>query len=402
MSQKPLWDQYRRQQSLCLRTANCTETSKMNLHLSSLVLIWLLTSCGAVTTEQNDSLTTPKGHVATQEAPTSGPRLLPDPTTDVQRSAQTPTPAVQTGAAATFPLLPELSDSTRAENATTGQQADVPMQPSTPATAAATPMETSSSTSIPTTLPPSTSIPTTLPPSTSIPTTLPPGTTASMSTQPTLITDVQPTAPSQTTPATTKRTLEDIIRPEKDGGRPKKEATKEANHSTVVAWVIGATLVLMMVSFLVIYIRKRKLNEQQITIKNWAGPSPFIEDGEDNGQIRQRSSNRISLSSFLPQSLSRKLSLLPETDEEMEDINPGTTFGDRREGAPSDQQGAGRDVEGRTGAAANAPEAKTTNGVAEKETCVRAASPTTTVGDLMAVSLTDDFPANGVGETAQG
>ncbi|XP_056905562.1 mucin-2 isoform X2 [Takifugu flavidus] len=401
MSQKPLWDQYRRQQSLW--TANCTETTKMNLHLSSLVLIWLLTPCGAVTTEQNVSLTTPKGRVATQEAHTSGPRLLlPDPTTDEQRSAQTLTPAVQTGAAATFPPLPELSDSTRAENATTGQQADVPMQPGTPATAATTPMETSSSTSIPTTLPPSTSIPTTLPPSTSIPTTLPPGTTASMSTQPTIIRDVQPTAPSQTTPATTKRTLKDI-RPEEDGGRPKKEATKEANHSTVVAWVIGATLFLMMVSFLVIYIRKRKLNEQQITIKNWAGPSPFIEDGEDNGQIRWRPSNRISLSSFLPQSLSRRLSLLPETDEEMEDINPGTTFGDRREGAPSDQQGAGRDVEGSAGAAADAPEAKTTNGVAEKENCVRAASPTTTApGDLMAVSLTDDFPANGVGETAQG
>lgn len=214
--------------------------------------------------------------------------------------------------------------------------------------------------------------------------------------------DVQPTAPSQTTPATTKRTPL-VIRPEEKGGRLKKEATKEANHGTVVAGVIGGTLVLMMVSFLVIYMKKRKLNEQQITIKNWAGPSPFIENGEDSSQMRRQSSNRISLSSFLPHSLSRRLSLLPEADEEMEEINPGTTFGDRREEASSDQQGAERDVEESTGAAADAPGAKPTNGVAEKnENGVRATSPTTTAGDLTAVSLTDDFPANGVGEAAQG
>lgn len=358
----------------------------MDLNLWSLVLIWLLRSSGAVTTQQDHGLATPDGHATTQEAPTSGPRLLPpDDTTQVQPSAQTPAPAARTGAAPTAPLSPELSNTTRAENATTGQQADVSMQPSDPATAAATPMETSSST----------------PP----PTAPPPGTTAFASTQPTEITDARPTAPSQTTAATTKRTPEDILGPGGGGGRPKTEATKKANHGTVVAGVVGGTLVLMMVSFLVIYVKKRKLNEQQVTTKNWAGPSPFIEDGEDSGQVRLRSSNRISLSSFLPQSLSRRLSLLPEADEEMEDINPGTTFGDKREAAAaSDQQGAARQVEEGTGAAADAPEAKPTDGVAEKEeNGVRAASPTTTTpGALVAVSLADEAQANGVGETAQG
>lgn len=356
----------------------------MDPNLSSLLLIWLLTSCDAATTEQDDSVTTPIGHVTTQEAPTSGPRLLPpDHTSRAQRPAQTPAPAAPTGAAPTYPPSPELSNTTRAENATTRQQADVSMQPSPPATAWATAMETSSSASTPSTHPP--------------------GTAAVTSTQPRKTTDVRPTAPAQT-PATTKRTPGDILRPEGEGGRPKKEATKEGNHGTVVAGVIGGALVLMMVSFLFIYIKKRKLNEQQMTTTNWAGPSPFIERGDDSSQVRLRSSNRISLSSFLPQSLSRRLSLLPEADEEMEDIDPGTTFGDRREGASSAQQGAGRDVEGSTGAAAAAaPEAKTTNGVAAKEgNGVRAASPTSTPGDLMPVSLSDDHPANGVGETAQG
>ncbi|XP_038549686.1 uncharacterized serine-rich protein C215.13 [Micropterus salmoides] len=111
--------------------------------------------------------------------------------------------------------------------------------------------------------------------------------------------------------------------------KPKQETT----HSKAVAGLIGGALVLMMVGFLVIYIKKQKLQRQQITTTDWAGPSPFLEGGADNGQVTLRSSNRISLSSFLPLRLSKRLSLLPETDEELEDMTPGTTFGNKHQGS---------------------------------------------------------------------
>lgn len=85
----------------------------------------------------------------------------------------------------------------------------------------------------------------------------------------------------------------------------------------------------MVIGFLVIYIKKRKLQKQQISTTNWAGPTPFLESGADNGQVTLRSSNRISISSFLPQRLSKRLSLLPEVGEEMEDITVGSTFGEQ-------------------------------------------------------------------------
>lgn len=130
-----------------------------------------------------------------------------------------------------------------------------------------------------------------------------------------------------------------------------KKSVKVDGNGAVVAWVIGATLVLMMLSFLFIYIKKRKLKEQQITSKNWAGPSPFIENGEDSGQAKPHSSNRISLSSFLPLRASRRLSLLPEADEELEDVGPGSTFGDRQREASSAQQVAGGRVQEGSGSA---------------------------------------------------
>lgn len=83
----------------------------------------------------------------------------------------------------------------------------------------------------------------------------------------------------------------------------------------------------MMVGFIIIYVKKRKIKRQQISTKDWAGPSPFLDSRTDNGEVTLRSSNRISISSFLPQRLSRRLSLLPEEDQEMEDITEGTTFG---------------------------------------------------------------------------
>lgn len=192
-------------------------------------------------------------------------------------------------------------------------------------------------------------------------------------------------------------TTKDATKPQKKKAAPGKQASFESNHGVVVGWVVGGALVLMMLSFLLIYIRKRKLSEQQVTAKNWAGPSPFIENGQDDGQDGPRSSNRISLSSFLPQRMSRQLSLLPEAEEELEDIIPGSTFGDRHQEASSAQQGAGQEDPGREGGGAASPDVK--------EESVLAASPQTDTPaspGLEAVSLTDPLPPNGVGETAQG
>lgn len=101
------------------------------------------------------------------------------------------------------------------------------------------------------------------------------------------------------------------------------------NHGKIVAGIIGGALLLMMVGFILIYVKKRKIKREQILTKDWAGPSPFLDSRTDNGEVTLRSSNRISISSFLPQRLSRRLSLLPEEDQEMEDITEGTTFGDK-------------------------------------------------------------------------
>lgn len=104
-----------------------------------------------------------------------------------------------------------------------------------------------------------------------------------------------------------------------------KKMRNKTNHSKVVAGVIGGALSLMMVGFLVIYMKKHKLQKQQLITTDWAGPSPFLESDVD--KVIPRSSNRISLSSFLPQRLSKRLSLLPEKDEELQDMTPSATFG---------------------------------------------------------------------------
>lgn len=119
--------------------------------------------------------------------------------------------------------------------------------------------------------------------------------------------------------------------PKKKEFPPQNSSQKEANTGKIVAGIIGGVLVLMVVCFLVIYIKKWKLHKQQITTNDWAGPSPFINSGDDKSRVTLQSSNRISLSSFLPQRMSRKLSLLPEAGEELENINIGTTFGDHQE-----------------------------------------------------------------------
>ncbi|XP_013876668.1 endochitinase A [Austrofundulus limnaeus] len=121
---------------------------------------------------------------------------------------------------------------------------------------------------------------------------------------------------------------------------PEAMSGNQTNSSKIVAGIIGGTLCLMMVGFLVIYVKKNRLQKQQLTTTDWAGPSPFLESDNENAKITLRSSNRISLSSFLPQRLSKRLSLLPERDEELQDMTPTATFG-------------GKHLEGISGPAAN-------------------------------------------------
>ncbi|KAJ0063857.1 hypothetical protein NL108_012554 [Boleophthalmus pectinirostris] len=83
----------------------------------------------------------------------------------------------------------------------------------------------------------------------------------------------------------------------------------------------------MMVGFLVILYKKHKLKKHQIATTDWAGPTPFLETGsENNGHVTLRSANRISLTSFLPQRLSKRLSLLAESGEEMQEMTTSSTF----------------------------------------------------------------------------
>lgn len=112
-----------------------------------------------------------------------------------------------------------------------------------------------------------------------------------------------------------------------DAANDKAKPQQGSNHGNAVAGIIGGALLLMMVAFVGIYMKKRKMQKQQITTTDWAGPSPFLEAGGNGDQATRRSSNRISLNSFLPQRLSKRLSLLQETDEELEDMTPGITFG---------------------------------------------------------------------------
>lgn len=112
-----------------------------------------------------------------------------------------------------------------------------------------------------------------------------------------------------------------------------EESEKGVKHGKIVAGLIGGALLAMMIGFLLIMYKKHKLKKHQIATTEWAGPTPFLEagggGGVDNGQVRLRSASRISLTSFLPQRLSKRLSLLAESAEEMQDMQEmtvGTTF----------------------------------------------------------------------------
>lgn len=140
-----------------------------------------------------------------------------------------------------------------------------------------------------------------------------------------------PTDVYKTSPVTTKPQPINTSNPKKREIPAQNNSQNGGNHGKIVAGIIGGALLLMMVGFIFIYVKKRKIKRQQILTKDWAGPSPFLDSRTDNDEVILRSSNRISISSFLPQRLSRRLSLLPEEDQEMEDITEGTTFGGKHQ-----------------------------------------------------------------------
>lgn len=285
----------------------------MTPRLSTLALVWLLSlaPCGAMPTALHDPAT-PEASATTARGDRSA----------ATASAEGALTLSANGWTSSLPLtLPPLSSSTPAGGTTTGRS-DAMASPSMPTEAVTSPTTTPLvSTETRGAMSEATS---TTAAATSATTSPPVWTTVYVSTATTPNARSTSVGPPKATPPAVKTATSP---PRKRGN-----LVAGANHGVVVAWVIGGALLLMMLAFLVIYVKKRKLVEEQTTAKNWAGPSPFIEGGDCDAQEKPRPSNRISISSFLPQR--RKLSLLPEADEEMEDINPGTTFGDRRRAAP--------------------------------------------------------------------
>ncbi|XP_056296851.1 nascent polypeptide-associated complex subunit alpha, muscle-specific form-like [Pseudoliparis swirei] len=106
-------------------------------------------------------------------------------------------------------------------------------------------------------------------------------------------------------------------------------------HGKVVAGLIGGALLVMVVGFLLIYVKKRRLQKQQMETGDWAGPSPFLAGGASGPAAAARPSNRLSLAGFLR--LSRRLSALPETGEEFVMV---TTFGRKASSLPREDAGA--------------------------------------------------------------
>lgn len=161
-----------------------------------------------------------------------------------------------------------------------------------------------------------------------------------------------------TLPFATKKMPVRTTQAKKGKDPPVGNSKKLDSHATIVASIIGGALIMMIIGFIAIFVQKRKYKLQQVLTKDWAGPSPFLENNTENGHGNLTSSNRISVSSFLPQRLSRKLSLLPEEDQELDDIMPGTTFGGKREASFLDSEQAENSLEESNGTAAAAPEVK--------------------------------------------
>lgn len=195
---------------------------------------------------------------------------------------------------------------------------------------------------------------------------------AATSTIPDTSTSSHPVTPSSGSYKTTAGRTFTYISEAKDKD---KILGNQTNSGKVVGGVIGGALCLMMVGFLVIYIKKNRLQKQQLTATDWAGPSPFLESDNENGKVTLRTSNRISLSSFLPQRLSKRLSLLPERDEELQDMTPGATFGGKHLEGISGQSANGKNVQEQTGSVVVDSEEKNKGQCAEtSENCVSESS----------------------------
>lgn len=353
--------------------------------INVIISIWLLSLAGSstVTSGQNHSFNRLTTQDTSSSSPSEVPRLNTPSTTAHGNPAEEKTTTklpLQTGHTAATPtssLLSQVNSSTgvmstevqsKVTGSTTVSQATnstkpttVPLMLTNSTQSQSTGMTPTSqfrdgSTRPSTTPPQSTNLISTAPTSTkpekdpSASTSPAPGGDA---TQTTGITSV-----TKTIPTTKPKKVEDLSGKQTDS----KEG---ANHSKVVAGLIGGALVLMMVGFLVIYMKKRKIQQQQLTTTDWAGPSPFLEGGGDKEQVTLRSSNRISLSSFLPQRLSKRLTLLPETEEELQDMTPGTTFGGTHQGSTFGREVDGNDGQESNGTAAAVPEMKSTGDAAE-------------------------------------
>lgn len=117
----------------------------------------------------------------------------------------------------------------------------------------------------------------------------------------------------------------------------KKQIYQQANPGPAVASVIGITFVLMFIAIILILLRKRKLQRKRLENPEWAGPSPFL-DGDvqpnmanmdESENINRHGFNQVSISRYLPQRLSKHLTLGRNTSEEvlMGDILQVSTFG---------------------------------------------------------------------------
>lgn len=118
---------------------------------------------------------------------------------------------------------------------------------------------------------------------------------------------------------------------------PTNESNKESHPGRIVAFLIGTILCLMLIAFVVIMFKNRQKKKKQKENPDWAGPSPFIEadinpqprSNNEDGSFHNHEFKRISLHSFLPQRLSKRLSMLSPTEEEipLEDTQMSSTFG---------------------------------------------------------------------------
>ncbi|XP_026780749.3 protein EVI2B [Pangasianodon hypophthalmus] len=111
----------------------------------------------------------------------------------------------------------------------------------------------------------------------------------------------------------------------------------KSHPGQIVASLIGSILFLMFVAFVVVLLRNHQIKKKQTENPDWAGPSPFIDADiqpnlptiNEDGPFHRQESKRISLHSFLPQRLSKRLSMLSPMDEEvpLEDTQASSTFG---------------------------------------------------------------------------